>query len=186
MTRELALKWSQQLLDHVSGAPQYRSDLSGVDCQLVNQSIKKLVVLCENYCKIIQDVLTSQAGLQAATKLLSQGDPQAATKLLSHGDPQAAPKLSSQDDLHAEVAAPKTVPCHADRQVFESCPDLKQQKKKQNRKPESSVCDVCLRNCFSRTRLERHRRTHTGLKPYVCEDCGAMYQNPYGRETQRL
>jgi len=42
---------------------------------------------------------------------------------------------------------------------------------------EKSVSSViCQRNFFSNTRLERHRRTHTGAKPFVCELCGSSYQ----------
>lgn len=38
------------------------------------------------------------------------------------------------------------------------------------------ACPTCQRNCFTTARLERHLRTHSGLKPFVCDECGAAYQ----------
>lgn len=39
----------------------------------------------------------------------------------------------------------------------------------------SYVCKFCAKDCFTKWRLARHERTHTGVKPFQCNECGRAF-----------
>ena len=44
-----------------------------------------------------------------------------------------------------------------------------------SRKPKKYICTDCEKAFVSQTDLERHRRTHTGERPFKCDVCGAAF-----------
>lgn len=46
-------------------------------------------------------------------------------------------------------------------------------------------CDVCGKPCYSKCYLQRHRRRHTGEKPYMCDVCGKVYYEMSTLNTHR-
>jgi KRAB domain-containing zinc finger protein len=47
------------------------------------------------------------------------------------------------------------------------------------------ACHVCPNTFFDKQKLERHLRTHSGVKPYVCRNCDKKFSDKYYLKQHR-
>lgn len=47
-------------------------------------------------------------------------------------------------------------------------------------------CNVCSLAFSKKSNLTRHHRTHTNLRPFECDECGARFKHKYYVATHRL
>jgi len=82
--------------------------------------------------------------------------------------------------LHVAKHSSPTHQCDECDRSFYIIRDLKKHKKVKhsNNFNLKFQCDQCPKSFYQRGSLEAHMNSHTGAKPYVCDNCGKGYQNP--------
>lgn len=150
------VSWVHGLLDYMHQVP------SSVYNDRIQKSLTTLLEACEAECAIIlaavkDDSVDCKEDAKPDVEI-DKPDIEVAIGI----SPASTQPISPKIELKQEFASPGKLLQHTKLH-------------KKRRKP-SFICDVCNRNCFSTARLERHKRSHSGARPFVCDHCGSSYQ----------